>query len=107
MTKQRVGIRLPRQAQKSSVAEKYAFELEALSEIAEIIEIPAETAQEFAAGARDMDAIITSWGLRLDREVIASLSKCRVIGIGSVGVDMVDIQAATEAGIVVTNVPDV
>ena len=30
-----------------------------------------------------------------------------VIGVGSVGVDMVDIEAATEAGIVVTNVPDV
>ena len=30
-----------------------------------------------------------------------------VIGVGSVGVDMVDIEAATEASIVVTNVPDV
>ena len=30
-----------------------------------------------------------------------------VIGVGSVGVDMVDVEAATVAGIVVTNVPDV
>ncbi len=30
-----------------------------------------------------------------------------VIGVGSVGVDMVDVAAATAAGIVVTNVPDV
>ena len=30
-----------------------------------------------------------------------------VIGVGSVGVDMVDVAAATDAGIVVTNVPDV
>ena len=30
-----------------------------------------------------------------------------MIGVGSVGVDMVDVEAATAAGIVVTNVPDV
>jgi len=30
-----------------------------------------------------------------------------VIGVGSVGVDMVDVEAATEAGIVVTNTPDI
>ena len=39
--------------------------------------------------------------------MIAGLEKCAVIGVGSVGVDMVDVDAATEAGIVVTNVPDV
>jgi D-3-phosphoglycerate dehydrogenase / 2-oxoglutarate reductase len=35
------------------------------------------------------------------------LTKCKVIGLGSVGADTVDVDAATEAGIVVTNVPDV
>ena len=54
-----------------------------------------------------MDAIITSWGLRIDREVIEGMRKCVVIGVGSVGVDMVDVEAATAAGIVVTNVPDI
>ena len=39
--------------------------------------------------------------------MIHGLQKCIVIGVGSVGVDMVDIEAATAAGIVVTNVPDV
>ena len=39
--------------------------------------------------------------------MIGALEHCVVIGVGSVGVDMVDVEAATVAGIVVTNVPDV
>ena len=75
--------------------------------IAEIIEVAAKTPEEFAAGVKLMDAIITSWGFRIDASLIDQLEKCVVIGVGSVGVDMVDIEAATRAGIVVTNVPDV
>lgn len=111
MTEQRhrkkVGIQLPRQAQSQTVEARFALELEALAPVADIIEIRADSPAEFAEGVRDMDAIITSWGLRIDRQVIDSLQHCVVIGVGSVGVDMVDVAAATEAGIVVTNVPDV
>lgn len=102
-----VGIQLPKQARNQTVEERWALELEALAPIAEIREVRADTPEEFAAGVGDCDAIITSWGLRIDRQVIAAASRCTVIGVGSVGVDMVDIEAATEAGIVVTNVPDV
>ena len=105
--KKRVGIQLPRQAQNQTVEQRWSLELEALAPIADIVEIRADTPAEFAAGVREVDAIITSWGLTIDRQVIDALEKCVVIGVGSVGVDMVDIAAATEAGIVVTNVPDV
>ncbi len=107
MNKKRVGIQLPKQARNQTVEERYSLELEALAPIAEIIDIPADTPSEFAAGVQDMDAIITSWGLQIDSEVINNLKQCAVIGVGSVGVDMVDIAAATRAGIVVTNVPDI
>ena len=107
MTKRRVGIQLGRQAQVQSVDERFALELEGLAPVADIIEVRADTPAEFAAGVADVDAIITSWGLRIDRQVIDALKKCVVIGVGSVGVDMVDVDAATAAGIVVTNVPDV
>jgi D-3-phosphoglycerate dehydrogenase / 2-oxoglutarate reductase len=106
MALKKVGIQLPKQAQNQTIEKRYSLELEALAPLAEIIEIRADTSAEFAAGARDMDAIITSWGLSIDSQVIESLEKCIVIGIGSIGVDMVDIAAATKAGIVVTNVPD-
>ena len=107
MTKKQVGIQLPRQAQNQTVEERWSLELEALAPIADIVEIRADTPEEFAEGVRDMDAIITSWGLRIDKTVIDALGKAVCIGVGSVGVDMVDIEAATKAGLVVTNVPDV
>ncbi|MGI9325809.1 MAG: C-terminal binding protein [Pseudomonadales bacterium] len=107
MSRKRVGIQLPRQARAQTKTHDYSLELEALAAVADIVQVPADTPEEFAAGAADMDAIITSWGLRVDAQVIHSLKQCVVIGVGSVGVDMVDIDAATEAGIVVTNVPDV
>ena len=103
----KIGIQLPKQARNQTVEERYALELEALASVAEIHDIPADTPEEFATGVSDMDAIITSWGLQIDKRVIDNLDKCVVIGVGSVGVDMVDINAATAAGIVVTNVPDV
>ena len=107
MTKKKVGIQLPRQAQNQTVEQRWSLELEALAPIADIVEIRADTPEEFAEGVRDVDAIITSWGLRIDKQVIDALEKAVCIGVGSVGVDMVDIEAATAAGLVVTNVPDV
>lgn len=107
MTRRKVGIQLPKQAHNQTLEQRWSLELEALAPIADIVEIRADTPAEFAAGVGDLDAIITSWGLRIDRQVIEALKRCVVIGVGSVGVDMVDIEAATAAGLVVTNVPDV
>lgn len=107
MALKKVVAQLPRRAHRADVSERYALELEALGPIAEIVEVQADTPAEFIAGARDADALITSWGIRIDAQIIAALERCVVIGVGSVGVDMVDIEAATDAGIVVTNVPDV
>ena len=85
----------------------YAIEREALDPIgAEIIEVPAKTEEEFIAAAQDADALIAR-NRRITATIIKSLRKCKVIGLGSVGADTVDVDAATEAGIVVTNVPDV
>jgi D-3-phosphoglycerate dehydrogenase len=107
MSKRKVVVQLPRIAKAESVAQRYALELEALAPLAELVEVQADTAAQFIDVARDADALITSWGVRIDRQIINALERCIVIGVGSVGVDMVDVEAATEAGIVVTNVPDV
>jgi D-3-phosphoglycerate dehydrogenase len=85
----------------------YELEREALDPIgAEIVEVAAETEEEYIAAARDADALIGR-GRRITRPIIESLESCVAIGLGSVGSDTVDVDAATEHGIVVTNVPDV
>src|SRR5215218_1901878 len=83
----------------------YGYEMEALEPIgAEIIEAPANEA-EFIAAAKKADAIYGK-GMRITKAVIDSLENCKVITLGSVGVDSVDVKAASARGIPVTNVPD-
>jgi len=84
----------------------YELEMEALGPLgAEIVEIPAGTEDEFVKAARDADALYAK-GRRITKRIIDGLEKCKVIALGSVGVDSVDIAAATARGIPVTNVPD-
>lgn len=107
MAKKKVVAQLPGTGRTGDVAKRYALELEALAPVADIHEVKGGTEEEFIEGARDAEAIITTWGMRINKNIISNLKKCVVIGVGSVGVDMVDVEAATEAGIVVTNTPDI
>ncbi len=89
-----------------SAGAAYDLEMEALGPIgAEIVEIPSGTEAEFAKAARDADAVYAK-GRRITKAMIDGLERCKVISLGSVGVDSVDVAAATERGIPVTNVPD-
>ena len=84
----------------------YKLEMEALAPIdAEIVEIAAKTDEDFAKEGRDADALYAK-GRRITKTIIDGLPKCKVISLGSVGVDSVDVAAATARGIPVTNVPD-
>src|SRR3954469_19981700 len=83
----------------------YGFEQEALDPIgAEIVEALANAA-EFIEAAKNADAIYAK-GLPISGKIIDSLENCKVITLGTVGVDSVDVKAATARGIPVTNVPD-
>jgi D-3-phosphoglycerate dehydrogenase len=57
---------------------------------------------EHVAGA---DALIVQYAT-IDRPLIESLARCRVISRYGIGVDMIDVEAATERGIPVANVRD-
>src|SRR5258705_11841800 len=81
----------------------YAIEREALDPIgAEIVEVPAKTEEEFIAAAKDADAVIAR-NRRITAGIIKGLKNCKVIGLGSVGADTVDVDAATDAVIIGTN----
>lgn len=53
---------------------------------------------------RDADALITRSGTRVDRELLAAAPRVRVVGRAGVGVDNIDLDAATERGVIVVNV---
>jgi len=53
----------------------------------------------------DYDALIVRSQVQVDAEVIAAGTRLAVIGRAGVGVDNVDLEAATRAGIVVVNAP--
>jgi D-3-phosphoglycerate dehydrogenase / 2-oxoglutarate reductase len=83
----------------------YDYELEALEGMgAEIVEC-APTEEAFIAAAPNAVAVYAK-GMKFTAKMIDALTKCRHIALGSVGVDYVDVAAATAKGIPVTNCPD-
>ncbi len=104
MTIRRFKIVTPAAA--GAQGQDYGFEMEALERIeAEIVGVPGTPEDAFIEAARDADALYAK-GIRITARIIDSLTRCKVIALGSVGVDSVDIAAATAHGIPVTNVPD-
>jgi D-3-phosphoglycerate dehydrogenase len=55
--------------------------------------------------ARDADGLLVTYA-KITAEMIREMKRCRIISRFGIGVDNVDIAAATAAGIVVTKVPD-
>ena len=87
---------------------EFAYEREALDPIgAEVVPVFARDERTYAEALSDMDAVIGGLHVGVTAEVIAALRRCKVIASPGVGVDRIDVEAATAAGIPVTNVPDV
>jgi D-3-phosphoglycerate dehydrogenase len=61
--------------------------------------------EEIITLAKDADAILNCYA-KMTTRVIENLSRCKIIARYGIGVDNVDLIAATRAGILVTNVPD-
>lgn len=64
-----------------------------------------ESATDIAAQCADADAVLLDLA-PMTAEAVAGLRKCKVISRYGVGFENVDLDAATAAGIQVTNVPD-
>lgn len=63
------------------------------------------TPEGIVAAASSSDALLVTYA-KITADMIRKMTKCRVISRFGIGVDNVDIDAATAAGIVVTKVPD-
>ena len=71
----------------------------------DLVRLNAKTPQELLPHILDADALIVQW-TKIPREIIQSLTKCKVISRYGIGVDMIDLVAAGEHGIMVCNTPD-
>jgi len=83
----------------------YSFEMEALEGLdVEIFEC-ATNEESFITAAKGVDAVYAK-GMKFSARMIDALDKCRLIALATVGVDYIDVTAATRKGIPVTNCPD-
>jgi len=55
---------------------------------------------------KDYDALVIRSGTQVTQKIIEAADKLKVIGRAGVGVDNVDVDAATNKGIIVTNSPE-
>lgn len=73
---------------------------------AELVSIPEGDAEFFAEQIKDADAVLLSTAFKMTEEIINSASNLKVISRTGVGVDNVDVKAATGKGILVLNTPE-
>jgi D-3-phosphoglycerate dehydrogenase len=71
----------------------------------DVVEAYGTPAEKVPALAADADAIVVRSETKITREVIAAATKLKVVGRAGVGVDNVDVEAATERGVIVMNTP--
>jgi D-3-phosphoglycerate dehydrogenase len=71
----------------------------------EVYEMPEEERPRLAELIADVDALVVRSGTQVTAELLAAGRRLRVVGRAGIGVDNVDIAAATERGILVINAP--
>jgi D-3-phosphoglycerate dehydrogenase len=72
---------------------------------ARVVALQAKSEEDLFEEARDCDAIINQYA-RVGAATIDRMERCKVIARYGIGVDIVDVEAATRKGILVTNVRD-
>jgi len=82
-------------------------EKEILSEVsAELVAGQCQTKQEVIELVPGADAVLNTYYGPIDGDVMDAMPECRIIVRYGVGMDTIDIPAATDRGIMVANVPD-
>ncbi|OFT83290.1 phosphoglycerate dehydrogenase [Corynebacterium sp. HMSC29G08] len=88
------------------IADKLApSTVEALGDQVEVRWVDGPNRAELLAAVPEADALLVRSATTVDAEVIAAAPKLKIIGRAGVGLDNVDIPAATERGVMVANAP--
>ncbi len=87
------------------VWEALDVEHEILGDLADIVPLQVTDPERFFPEAEDCDALLNTYAGPITADVMARMPDCRLIARYGIGVDTIDLDAATEAGIIVTNNP--
>jgi D-3-phosphoglycerate dehydrogenase len=87
------------------VWESLAVERNILDGLATLVPLQTRTAEEFLPEAEDCDALLNTYAGPITAATMARMPRCRIIARYGIGVDTIDLEAATAAGIIVTNNP--
>ncbi|MFM7145762.1 MAG: phosphoglycerate dehydrogenase, partial [Actinomycetales bacterium] len=77
--------------------------VEALGPDFEIVNVDGTDRPALLAAVADVDALLVRSATQVDAEVISAARKLRVVARAGVGLDNVDVKAATQAGVMVVN----
>lgn len=80
-------------------------EQKTLEGLAVLVPLQTKKPEEFLPQAEDCDALLNTYAGPITAEVMARMPRCRIIARYGIGVDTIDLDAATQAGIIVTNNP--
>ena len=80
-------------------------EKKTLEGVAELVALKTKTSEEFLPHVADCDALLNTYAGPITAEAMARMPKCKIIARYGIGVDTIDLDAATAAGIIVTNNP--
>lgn len=87
------------------VWESLDVEKKALDGLASLVALQTRKPEEFLPEATDCDALLNTYAGPITGEVMARMPTCKIIARYGIGVDTIDVDAATAAGIIVTNNP--
>lgn len=87
------------------VWESLDVEKKTLAGLADLVAVQTKKPDEFIAEAADCDALLNTYAGPITADVMAKMPKCKIIARYGIGVDTIDLEAATAAGIIVTNNP--
>src|SRR6266508_3475349 len=71
----------------------------------EVVELDGQPREKLIEALRDADALLVRSATKVDRELLEAAPRLTVVGRAGVGVDNVDVPAATARGILVINAP--
>ncbi len=87
------------------VWESLDVEKKILAGLGDLVPMQTKKPEEFLSQAGDCDALLNTYAGPITAEAMAKMPKCKIIARYGIGVDTIDLDAATRAGIIVTNNP--